>query len=175
MKRFRAVDVYDPKVYRKWYLIANRAEAVVYIEGRNEHFIFLERLKNPKGKQTETELDSDKPGKGISSSSRVIHHSLDRHFRKTEQVAVRFAERIGKYLDQAAQQNKFHELILVAEPRFLGILRDHLSPSVLHRRVQTIDRDYYAKGSPGEVQRKIHEILSGNQHRAGLHTQSPHS
>ena len=160
MKRYTSIDMFDPKKLQNWFVVANRIEATIYSEEKDHQFHFINRLLNPNGSLLESELDSDKPGTGLSSSGAgTIHHSLDHHFHKHEQTAIRFAIRIGKFLSVAAKKNLFKEITIVAEPHFLGLLREHLPANVLQKKVRSLDREY-AQGSMQEIRKQILDALS---------------
>ena len=159
MKRSTSINPLNSIGPQKWYLIANRVEADLYVEGTDRQFHLIHRLENPKGKLTEGQLDSDKAGRCVSKASSIIHHALDRHFKKHEQIAVEFVNRIGKYLSQASQKDRFDEITLVAEPHFLGLLREHLPHQILHKKVRTVDREYI-QIPVSEIRRNVLEILS---------------
>lgn len=57
-------------------------------------------------------------------------------------AAATFARDINAYLLKARQDGKFDRLALVAEPRFLGILRSLLDPQLRSLVCEEIDRDY---------------------------------
>ncbi len=50
------------------YVLANRTDAVFYLDGRDKRFHFAGRLINKKGDRMELELISDRPGTGVSSA-----------------------------------------------------------------------------------------------------------
>jgi len=136
-------------------VVANRTDAVFYIDGSDRKFHFVDRLINKKGHLTETELDSDKPGKGISDAcGGIFRHSLDRRFTHHEQVAKRFAKKIANQLAIACRQKLFRDLVLVAEPHFLGLLRKELNYET-RTAIRHEVRHEYAQGSDAEVREQI--------------------
>ncbi len=157
MKRYTTTDLFKPKIHQKWYVLANRSDAVIYFEGKDHQFHFVDRLDNPSGHLTEGELDSDRSGSTFSTAT-LFHHSLDRHNEKREQIAIRFAARIGKFLARAARANKFEEVTLIAEPHFLGILKEKLPSSVHQKKIHSLGREY-SRGSMEEVRGKILNAL----------------
>jgi protein required for attachment to host cells len=52
-----------------------------------------------------------------------------------------FARRVAERLDQAHRQGRFDALQVVAEPRFLGLLRKALTPQVAAAVVGEVDKD----------------------------------
>jgi protein required for attachment to host cells len=66
------------------------------------------------------------------SRARVLQVT-DREQRFTEIENLRnelFARRVGDYLDQARQERRYDQLVLVAPPKFLGALRKELRKEV---------------------------------------------
>jgi len=143
-----------------WYVLANRTHAVFYEETRNQEFKFRHRMKNPKGHLTEGQLDSDRPGSGISSAAGgTIRHGLDRTFHHHEQNALRFAHAISSRLLEEKRQDSFQGLVLVAEPHFLGLLRKALPSELKPLIQQEVDREYI-EGSDAELHSAIQDALS---------------
>ena len=127
----------------RWVLLANRADAVLYRDGSDQRFHFLARLKNPKGKRREHDLVSDRPGRGASSANPgAIRHSLDRGCTHDQTIAKHFAGQIAQTLSTAHRQKKFRSVVLVAEPRFLGVLRDSLPKSVRKSVCREINKEF---------------------------------
>ncbi|SPD67675.1 Protein required for attachment to host cells (plasmid) [Cupriavidus taiwanensis] len=58
------------------------------------------------------------------------------------QEAQLFARRVADYLDDARNKQRFDELALIAAPRFLGLLRKTLPPSVTDVITREIDKDF---------------------------------
>lgn len=158
MKNYIPARTYKPPRNRILFVVASRTEAVFYKEDLLHHFQFVNRLENPRGRKSENELSSDRPGRGISSASSTFHHALDRTWNKHETVAKKFSKKISKYLVQGAQENRFDEIVLVAEPHFLGLLREEIPPSVRSMIKHTINREL-ARGSDQELHDHIMRII----------------
>jgi protein required for attachment to host cells len=69
-----------------------------------------------------------------------------------------FSRRIGDYLEKARTDHRFHQLVLVAPPKFLGLLRKELGKEVGKLVADELPKDlswfnerelerYFAKGS----------------------------
>lgn len=139
---------------KKWYVVANRTEAVIYREGSEHTFEFVNRISNPAGAEQEQNLDSDKPGRGFSSAQGSIHHSLDRHSHRHEDVAKKFALKIGKLLEDAKRDGEFTELVFAAEPHFLGLLRKAMPPALQAIVTHEIPKEF-KRGSDTEIHQHI--------------------
>jgi protein required for attachment to host cells len=116
-----------------WVLAANRSHACVYEKaGRLGHLTKLHDLENPRGRLKNSEINSDRGGRafprhGTGSSSMMKAHD------PVEHEAEAFAGHLGELLDEACRNHRFENLVLVAEPHFLGLIRGVLEPATLHR------------------------------------------
>lgn len=118
-------------VTKNWYLVANRSVAVIYENKAGKAFKFIERINNPLGATPTHLLMSDKPGKSISSAGhRAIHHSLEKKTLAHEENAKKFARKISQFLKGAQNKGRFNEITLVAEPHFLGLIQNALTPTM---------------------------------------------
>jgi len=114
-----------------WYIVASSSEAVFYKEDRRRRFSFVERLENPGAKLKESALDSDRAGRGFSTfRGGVLRHGLEGHSNRHDTLTKRFAKEVSQYLELAYQRGDFGDLTVVAEPTFLGVLREKLSSNV---------------------------------------------
>lgn len=120
MKNDSNANFLDLAARIKWVFVANRAEAVVFKQGPGQQVTFIDRIPNPEGKPSESEISPDS----------AIRHGLDRRSAQHEEVALRFARQLGEFLHQAKSTQRYEGLILVAEPHFLGLLRKELTPQV---------------------------------------------
>ncbi len=58
------------------------------------------------------------------------------------QEAQLFARRVAKLLEEARNRQRFDELVVIAPPRFLGLLRKALPQSVCSVVTRELDKDY---------------------------------
>ena len=131
-----------PKV--TWVLAANRVGAVIFRKVKGAHLEFLERYENPTGRLREQELASDSPGKVKTNA--FSGHGLGQQNLLHEQAALRFAKRLARQVNMAKEEGRFDDLVLIAEPRFLGFLRtafakklERLQPKTINREIKFID------------------------------------
>ncbi len=143
-----------------WYVLANRTGAEIYINGADGRFHLVEKFSNPQGSLTEGELGADRAGRGVSSADSSIHHALDRHHAQHERVAVDFARRIARFLEEAKQKDRFGGLVLVAGPHFLGLLRAAISPQVKESVTAEIPREFVHSQSDREVRERVLRAMS---------------
>lgn len=58
-----------------------------------------------------------------------------------EQENIRFAKTVASRIDAARKKDRFDSLVLVADPRFLGHLRQGLSPATRHRLTTELQKN----------------------------------
>ncbi len=108
---------------RQWVLIAHRSGARVFEKQVKKGMALLQRFHNP-GVRRPTMT-------GMKTASEDLQNQV--HL---------FAKTIGKFIESGRSQGKFDRLVLVAEPKFLGMVRAALSPRTLATVNGTVDRDY---------------------------------
>ena len=122
-------------------VVADQAEAIFYdapsLEARPTE---VGRISDPVAHQHDRELASDRPGRSYESFGHA-RHAIERENDPRWQEAVRFARRISCRLDDALQKGEFDELIVVAGPPFLGLIRSELSRPARERVVHEIRKD----------------------------------
>jgi protein required for attachment to host cells len=133
-------------------VVADQAEAIFYdvpsLEARPKE---VGRISDPLAHQHNRDLASDRPGRAYESVGHA-RHAIARENDPRQQEAVRFARRISCRLDDALHRDEFDELLVVAGPPFLGLLRKEISEQVRRRVVHTIHKDLVH--SPVEVLRE---------------------
>jgi protein required for attachment to host cells len=105
----------------------------------------IEGFAHPEAHLPNRELASDSAGK-----SKDQHGSLDQATSPRDNEAERFAQLLGQHLKDLHNIQHFEQLMLVAPPRFLGLLRKHL-PKPLEQLVQqAVDKDL-TRASTAEI------------------------
>jgi protein required for attachment to host cells len=129
--------------------------AILYEDLPDAPFSFVERMKNPKGHALERQLDSDRPGMMRSSAGAgTIHHGMDKTFRHHELAAAHFAKVIAQKLLDRKRALKFTELIIAAEPHFLGLIRQEIAPELKQLISHEVNREYL-EGDDQEMRKAI--------------------
>jgi protein required for attachment to host cells len=122
-------------------VVADQAEAIFYdapsLAARPTE---VGRISDPVAHQHDRELASDRPGRSYESVGGA-RHAIERENDPRQQEAVRFARRISCRLDDALRKGEFDELIVVAGPPFLGLMRSELSRPARERVVHEIRKD----------------------------------
>jgi protein required for attachment to host cells len=138
-----------------WIVAADSSRArVLQVAGR-ERLVEIEDMLNPAGRMDNRELTTDAYPRLRGTSSPA---SDRQEMTATEHETELFAKRVGEYLDKARNQHRYDELVLVAPPKFLGLIRKELGKEVEKLVANELPKDlswfnarelekYFAKGS----------------------------
>ena len=111
------------------------------MEGPYDPLCELEDLSHPEGRLPTRELKSDRTARLFRGRGQD-HHPVEPNVDPKRQEALYFAKQISERLEDARARGAFEELVLIAAPAFLGILRGHLSEATLLKHVaKTIDKN----------------------------------
>ncbi len=105
------------------------------------------------------ELESDKAGRVFKVSARGgARAATDSERTAHDHLAENFARTLATTLEQGRNQDKFDALILVAEPKFLGMLRGVLGKQLQKKIIGTLSKDLTAI-SEFELPQHLGELL----------------
>jgi len=118
-------------------IVADNARARIF----TSHSVInrLEELAgfvHPEARLSNQELVGDGAGRSVDQ-----HGSLEPASSARENEAQGFARLLARHLKDLHNQQHFEQLILVAPPRFLGLLRKELSSPLDKLVTRTIDKD----------------------------------
>lgn len=123
-----------------WILVADRARARLLCPSSNgDRLTELEGFVNPDGRKPPRIFNRDRP-RSIESVGNA-RHIIEPHTSAEQKTAERFARDLADMLELGRQKQRFERLILVAPPRFLGVLKDALNPRVRGCVTAHVDRD----------------------------------
>ena len=131
-------------MHGKWLVVANRVSARLFVvRERGKSLSLVESLEHPAGRLHGRALESDRPGRVFDSHGEG-RHALGSAVGASAQVAETFAHQVAKRLRAARNDHAYDELVLVAEPRFLGLLRRALDSATSAAVVASLDKDLAA-------------------------------
>ena len=147
---------------KTWILVAHRGGARLFENlGPDTGLTLVEAIPHPEGRLQNQEINADRPGRSFDSMGHG-RHSMGKEVEPTEQLAQRFAKKLSEKLDLARAEHRFSKLMLVAEPRFLGQLRDALPPHTAALVSATLDKDLIGiedRDLPGYLGKATHMQL----------------
>jgi protein required for attachment to host cells len=106
----------------------------------------LEVLTHPEARLRARELVSDRPGRTFDSKG-AGRHAKEAPVGPKRHEAMVFAGRIADRLEAGRVAHAFDRLALVAAPKFLGLLRERLTPQVRARIVHEIAKNLSRRGA----------------------------
>lgn len=127
-----------------WILVADSSRARIFtatsaIASLQE----LETLAHPEGRLHEQDITSDLPGRSFDSQGQG-RHAMGAKIEPKQQEQITFTRRICDRIEMARGQGEYDQLILVATPTLLGLLRKQLSTDttkrITHELVKNITR-----------------------------------
>ena len=108
--------------------VAQRAKARFFrLEGRSEPLEEIQDLVHPAARLHEGDLVTDSPGREherMGPQSRAMRPERSAKEHEAETFAMEVADALAKL----QQEKGVHRVVLVAEPGFLGLLRQKLDP-----------------------------------------------
>ncbi|MGB7946818.1 MAG: host attachment protein [Candidatus Binatia bacterium] len=135
---------------KNWVMVANNSGARIFTpappaprlkdpqalqdESPTARLIELETIEHPEGRLKSQSIDADRPGRAFESAG-MKRHGMSREVDPKKQEAIMFAKQVAERLETARRQGEVEQLILVAAPEFLGLLRANLS-SDLRRMIE---------------------------------------
>jgi protein required for attachment to host cells len=108
-----------------WIVVANRSIARIFARRRDRSIDELESLVCPEARNKDQSMISDAPGRSHDRKG-PARHSMEPHTPVADQVAEGFAATVAEHLQSGLDSHSYRQLVLIADPDFLGHLRDAL-------------------------------------------------
>jgi protein required for attachment to host cells len=150
-----------------WLIVADEAVAHVYEwQDSKKQLQEVETLTHPAAHAQEADLRRDAQGR--NAQGRTVGHargivssvtssaSLDLEHRE----GVEFANRVSEWLAQARRDGRFQNLKVAAAPRFLGLLRQSMTPEVASVVLDEVPKDLVHE-SRADLERRFLEQPAG--------------
>ncbi|WP_341501485.1 host attachment protein [Gallaecimonas sp. GXIMD4217] len=112
-----------------WLVVADSSRARFFdVADRKGTLKELDALAHPESRLHEGKMTSDRPGHARDGNG-MARYSIDSDQGAKTHEAMRFAKEVSQYLEAKRQGKAYEQLVLVASPKFLGQLRNELTPS----------------------------------------------
>lgn len=139
-------------------VVANRTNArLLRCDGPGRALEIVGELEHPEGRKANRDMDTDRPGRAYDRHG-PGRHAMEKEQSTRERSAADFARAIARAIETARNDAVFEDVVLVADPRFLGMLRDSLDP-VTSRMVRGTVRRDLAHLEPRDLPPHLSEIL----------------
>lgn len=126
-----------------WILVAHRSGARIFSrENRRAGIQLLEEIDFPDGKLKGRDVNSDRHGSYLGpGAGGQQKHGYTRPFSSEEQLALEFARHLAQRIEHGRTSKEFLNLMLVADPHFLGMIRRYLTKASSACVAKTISKD----------------------------------
>jgi protein required for attachment to host cells len=132
-----------------WIVSANAARARLFAQARATDVPQeVDDMVNPAARLRAAELETDSLGQRAASKSRhgvgapTTPSGYEPDTSPAEHQTELFAKSVADFLLHAHQQQRYRQLVLVASPEFLGVLRKQLEPQLTAALKAEINKDY---------------------------------
>lgn len=122
-----------------WILSANRSSASLF-ERDGKTLRRLQDIAHPEGTKQNRETGTDAPGRSFDSFGQG-RHAMSTAQEPVEHIAQKFALELAELLNKGRVKHAYDKLILIAEPKFLGLLRAALDKNTATLVSHTISKD----------------------------------
>lgn len=151
---------YKPKPHRPkpahatWVVAADAGRARIFQAGNEEaELTELTDLLNADARLQDHDALSDRRGE-VTQGAAGIGHAFEPRHTHHEHVAVAFAQTVAQRLNAAVAAGEVARLYLIAEPSFLGLLRQRLDKPALAAVVQEQASDL-TRRPPGDIRKAL--------------------
>ncbi len=142
-----------------WVLVADTSRARIFqAKGPLGPLHEIETLLHPESRLHARDLTSDLPGRSFDSHGQG-RHSMEMDVDPKQHETLIFVKQISDRLDSAKEGGEFEQLILVAPPALLGLLRKQLDSGIMQRVVHQLDKNI-AQFRVEEIRQHLPEKLS---------------
>jgi len=132
-----------------WIAVTSATRARIFqARGPNSPLVELADLVNPEERLQRKELRNDKPGR-TNDAHRGQRHTLGMADDPHAALAADFAKSLMSRLADDLAAKRFDRLCLVAPPRFLGMLREKMTPSLRAVLIGEVTKDLTARDAGG--------------------------
>ena len=135
-----------------WILVADSSRARIFELQGNAVLAQIKHFTHDAVQQPSQALKSDAEGQFFGSGANG--GTAEPAVTPKMHEAALFAEEVNRYLADGRNQQRFTELHVIAQPRFLGLLRDKLDEQVKKLVVEEVPKDL-TKASQEEIQRQV--------------------
>jgi protein required for attachment to host cells len=146
---------------KTWILVAHDAGARVFENsGPGKGLSLLETIEHPEGRARDRDLKSDRPGRSFRKDSGDPRRaSMSRSEGPHDRSVSDFARALAVKLQHARTENRYRRLVLVAPPRFLGLVRSSLDGPTAQLVVGSIPKDL-ASSKEAELLGHLGEVIA---------------
>lgn len=122
-----------------WVLVANRTGARIF-DRDGSRLTLVRSLQHPSGRERDQDIEAESPQRTFDKHARGRTHQASPH----EHSAEAFAKELAAELGRGRMEHGVEHLVLVAEPHFLGLLRQELDQPTARLVAASVPKDLAA-------------------------------
>jgi len=141
-----------------WILIANASRARLYRQhGRSGSWRTVQEFQHPESSAMGRDLRTDRPGRVQQRMASGRSAAAEPHVPPKRLEAAHFARELATQLSASLRDAGAARLVLVAPPRFLGLLRKELDAPLRAHVVESLNADLTSVGV-AELPKRLTEL-----------------
>ena len=141
----------------QWIVVSDAARARLFSRDAEHKLTLVDTLKHSESEAHEGDLRTG--GKGeIHDSGGSGQHQADPQTTTSEKHADIFAKQVTERLKSGLNDDAFKELVVVADPSFLGRLRDHMDNPLRDTVRKTLDKNW-AQHDTQQIEKQLDNQL----------------
>ena len=126
-----------------WILICDASRARLYERGQTDRpWTLVRSLEHPESRLQDTKLVDGERGRQQQSFGHGSRSAMEPTTMPKEVEHEAFATELARLLEHDYDVNSYAELVLVAPPHFLGLLRKAIGAKLSKRVLASFDKDY---------------------------------
>ncbi|WNL44037.1 host attachment protein [Dyella sp. BiH032] len=141
-----------------WVLITDAARARLFEISAQDGMAEVACFSSPARRTVTPDHDFNDRLPRTQDSRSSHRHAIQPHTTVREKAEQQFARTVADELESGAERKQYDHLILVAPPRFLGVLREQLPETLSRRVVGEIQHDLVS-ASTQELNERLREAF----------------
>lgn len=130
-------------MHTTWILVADSSRARIFAKDRDEErYQEIEDFANPVGHEDDSDVMRNQLGRFRGRNDANQAHTATPETDPVEHRIDQFSKSLGDYLDKACLEKRYESLRVIAPPRFLGHIRDHLGEHARQHLEEEIAKDF---------------------------------
>lgn len=144
---------------KTWILVSHDSGARLFEnDGPGKGLRLRQTIDHPEGRARDGAVDADRPGRSFARVG-PGRHSMSRENTPHEHAVAGFARDLADLLKTGRTANEYERLVLVASPRFLGVLRGALDSKTAALVIGSLDKDL-AEHDEDQLVRQLGAIIA---------------
>jgi protein required for attachment to host cells len=141
-----------------WVVVADSTRARIFdAESSSAGLSEVETLTHPEGRMHDRDITTDLPGRSFDSLGHA-RHVMEPTTDPKHELAIEFARTIARHLDAARVKRDYEQLVIVAAPTFLGLLREQLNNTCRKLVAFELNKNL-VQNTPEEIRSHLPKLL----------------